>query len=158
MNAPAPNLDIPEAFNTIKRCVDCAHFRPKRSECGNAPTVSAITGAAGFKDAHAERVWHCDTVKAINFIPTETALAARSVRRVKLHTAVEDAIVDLHPDFGEAVELLDAIKAALGEDGEAPDIADAFDDLRKALNEAGECGPDEMTLAKDDALVDAAQA
>ena len=120
----------------IKACVDCAHFMPERSECGNAPRVDAVTGAPGFRDAFNERVWNCGNNRPIHFIPTEQSQAARAVRRVHLLDAIEKAIVQAQPDADEASELLDSLNVALTarygaayEDGVEHDLKD----LQKAL-------------------------
>jgi hypothetical protein len=76
--------------------------------------------------------------------------------RARMQRAIEDAIMELSPDFMEAHDLLSAISVSLERkyEQDISDIAHELKQLQEALNEADatqERGYDEMTLAKWDA-------
>lgn len=131
-----------DVFNsTTKACADCAHFTPD-TRCARAPKVDEITGAASLWSCMAERTSYlsCGT-NAIHFLPSNAAEAARSVRKIQLSRAIEQSLDQLRPDLNQAVEILDALQAALearfpGE--RLTDVVSAFKEYREALNEADE--------------------
>lgn len=130
-------------FNsTTTACVDCAHFMADTRECARAPMVDKITGKDTFKDAGSERIWNCGE-KAIHFMPSASADAARSVRKLHLQRSIEDSIGKLNPDLNQALEILDALTASIERrfDGRIEDVLDEAKAFRAALSEADETVP-----------------
>lgn len=132
-----------KALSTTKRCADCAFARDGSLglECERTAYVEPASGKVLYRTCSLER--SLDAIgcgeRAIHFIPTPDAQAARSVRRLALGNAIEQAIPHLSPDPVAAAEcivdpLAAALKARYGE--QLPDVQELLEDLRKALIEA----------------------
>jgi hypothetical protein len=89
--------------------------------------------------AHLKKVY-ADALEAIE--------VEKSVKRRNVQRMIESQIVEQRPDFIDATEILDALKAGLearleSDNYDLPlEVRDAFDDLRKALDAACPYEPD----------------
>lgn len=140
------------ALSTTKRCTDCG----LRIEHGGFPScertayVRPADGTVAYRACSLER--SLDAIgcgeRAIHFIPTEQALAARSVRRLQLVQAIGKAIEHLTPDAQDAQEILGALEGAVkrrfGDD--AGDVEEGFKHVSTALEELEE--PEIAPVAK----------
>lgn len=131
------------ALSTTKRCTDCALRIDHQGmpSCERTAYVRPHDGAVTYRACSLERT--LDTIgcgeKAIHFIPTEQAQAARSVRRLQLLKAIESAIATASPDPSQASEIVTALGAALKTrygDEQLIDVLIAVTDLEEALEAA----------------------
>ncbi len=124
---------------TTKACADCAHRVD--NTCGRKPVINKVTGATTFQFCFIERAAYgkedCGE-KAQFFVPTDDAKASRSVRKLYLGRAIEEAIKELRPDPSTALEIVAALQNSMRSryDERIPDVMEAFGDLSVALNEA----------------------